>query len=85
MSQFSRNEWVYWDMYTMPIVGTVAYNDKTFVASFNMENNNQIIGELDTKRGLNGNIRVSRFFNYQENQNATKDMYENEVNSIYYR
>ena len=62
MSQFSRNEWVYWDMYTMPIVGTVAYNDKTFVASFNMENNNQIIGELDTKRGLNGNIRVSYMF-----------------------
>jgi len=58
LSLFSRNEWVYWDMFSRPITGTLAYNDNTFVASFNLDTDKQIIGELDTKRGLNGNIRA---------------------------
>eukprot|EP00088_Acartia_fossae_P014178 TRINITY_DN17561_c0_g1_i1.p1 TRINITY_DN17561_c0_g1~~TRINITY_DN17561_c0_g1_i1.p1 ORF type:complete len:549 (+),score=101.19 TRINITY_DN17561_c0_g1_i1:54-1700(+) len=66
LSRFSRHEWRYWDMFTMPIVGTVAYNtDKTYVASFQMAvdadtggKDQQIIGELNTERGLNGNIKA---------------------------
>ena len=66
LSRFSRHEWRYWDMFTMPIVGTVAYNtEKTYVASFQMTvdadtggKDQQIIGELNTERGLNGNIKV---------------------------
>ena len=64
LSLFSRNEWVYWDMFSRPITGTLAYNDNTFVASFNLDTDKQIIGELDTKRGLNGNIRVRKLFSY---------------------
>ena len=36
----------------------MAYNSETFVASFSRANGDNIIGELDFNRGLNGNIKV---------------------------
>jgi len=57
-TSLARFEWMYWDMYTLPQIGTVAYNSHSYVGRFQMEPENHIIGELDFSRGLNGNIKA---------------------------
>jgi len=62
----SRYSWLYWDMYTMPKIGTVAYNTDSYVGAFNRSTGTNIIGELDFNRGLNGNIKAYISENHTE-------------------
>ena len=58
MKGMARLEWRKWDMFSNPEKGTVAYNDKTFVAQLEMPGGEKTIGDLDLTRGLNGEVRV---------------------------
>merc|ERR1719278_1558256 len=54
----ARLEWKRWDMFSSPHIGTVAFNQKIFVGSLVLEDDEEIVGELDYKRGMNGDIQA---------------------------
>jgi len=58
MTGKARLEWRDWDMFSNPEKGTVAYNDKTFVAQIEITGFGKTIGDLDFTRGLNGEVEV---------------------------
>ena len=58
MTGLARLEWRDWDMFSNPQIGTVAYNEQTFVAQLEGTEGDRIIGDLDFNRGLNGEVLV---------------------------
>ena len=50
----ARLEWRAWDMFMEPSLGSVAYNEKTFVGQIETEGGERRIAELDYHRGMNG-------------------------------
>ena len=53
----ARLEWRHWDMFTKPEIGSVAYNERFFIARFE-RNGEEIVGNLDFGRGMYGEIRA---------------------------
>jgi len=58
LTGLARLEWRKWDMFSNPEVGTVAYNEQTFVAQVEGMAGDKIVGYLDFNRGLNGEVLV---------------------------
>merc|ERR1719278_648264 len=54
----ARLEWKRWDMFSSPHIGTVAFNQRSFVGSLLLDDDEEIVGELDYKRGMNGDIQA---------------------------
>ena len=55
MFDMARLEWKVWDMFMVPSLGSVAYNEKTFVGQMVPSGTEQRrMAELDYGRGLNG-------------------------------
>merc|ERR1719278_1635508 len=54
----ARLEWKRWDMFSSPHIGTVAFNQRSFVGSLLLDDDEEIVGELDYKRGMNGDIEA---------------------------
>jgi len=79
----ARLEWRRWDMFSNPEIGTVAYNDKTFVGKLERDNGDTVIGELDYTRGLNGEVLV--FVNAEEVEKKTKGWALVEIEPVKYR
>jgi len=56
----ARISWSRWTMFKTPLIGSVAFNEKTFVGLLSAESNydreERIIAELDYNRGLNGEV-----------------------------
>jgi len=55
----ARYEWKDWDMFKRPHVGTVAFNEKTFVGCIENDIGEDFIGELDLNSGMNGEISTA--------------------------
>ena len=54
----ARLEWERWDMFMMASLGSVAYNEKTFVGEMITGQGGRRIAELDYQRGLSGQFVV---------------------------
>lgn len=83
MTGMARLEWRKWDMFSNPEIGTVAYNDKTFVGKLERDNGDTVIGELDYARGLNGEVLV--FVNAEQVEKKTKGWALVEIEPVKYR
>jgi len=58
LTGLARLEWRKWDMFSNPEIGTVAYNEQSFVGQVQGMAGDKIVGDLDFKRGLNGDLVV---------------------------
>ena len=54
----ARLEWRRWDMFMVASLGSVAYNEKTFVGEMTTSQGETRIAELDYQRGLSGQFLV---------------------------
>ena len=54
----ARLEWSRWDMFMVASLGSVAYNEKTFVGEMTTSQGETRIAELDYQRGLSGQFLV---------------------------
>lgn len=83
LTGMARLEWRRWDMFSNPEIGTVAYNDKTFIAQLERKAGDKILGDLDFNRGLNGEVLV--FITGDQVEKRTKGLALVELEPVKYR